>query len=99
MKEKKYKLPEDNEPCMVAEPTPSYHGNAAVALPEEDVAVDEFEDEDVDWDRIPVGFCPANEEEAIARIEAIEEEFERTGECSTMDEFIQELKAEGLWLI
>lgn len=28
---------------------------------------------------IPVGWHPANEEEAVARIEAIEAEYERTG--------------------
>ena len=48
---------------------------------------------------IPVGWYPANEEEAVARIEAIEEEYERTGEATDFKEFIEELKAEGLWLI
>ena len=48
---------------------------------------------------IPVGCHPANEEEAVARIEAIEEEYERTGEATDFEEFIEELKAEGLWLI
>lgn len=48
---------------------------------------------------IPVGWYPANEEEAVARIEAIEEEYERTGEATDFEEFIEELKAEGLWLI
>ena len=48
---------------------------------------------------IPVGWHPANEEEAVARIEAIEEEYERTGEATDFEEFIEELKAEGLWLI
>lgn len=98
MKEKRYTLPEDNQPCMVSEPTPSYHGNAAMTLPEEDVAVDEFEDEDIDWDRIPVGFYPANEEEAIARIEAIEADIEENGLIDEED-MIAELKARGLWLI
>ena len=98
MKENKYKLPKDNQTHMVAEPTPSYNENAAVALPEEDVATDEFEDDDVDWDRIPVGFCPANEEEAIARIEAIETDIERNGLIDE-DDMIAELKARGLWLI
>ena len=42
---------------------------------------------------------PANEEEAVARIEAIEEEYERTGEATDFEEFIEELKTEGLWLI
>ena len=48
---------------------------------------------------IPVVWYPANEEEAVARIEAIEEEYERTGEGTDFEEFIEELKAEGLWLI
>ena len=47
---------------------------------------------------IPVGWHPANEEEAVARIEAIEEEYERTGKATDFDEFIEELKSEGLWL-
>ena len=33
---------------------------------------------------IPVGWYPANEEEAVARIEAIEEEYERTGEATDL---------------
>ena len=52
-----------------------------------------------DEEMIPVGWYPANEEEAVARIEAIEEEYERTGEATDFEEFIEELKAEGLWLI
>lgn len=48
---------------------------------------------------IPVGWYPANEEEAMARIEAIEAEYERTGKATDFEEFIEELKAEGLWLI
>ena len=40
----------------------------------------------------PVGWHPANEEEAVARIEAIEEEYERTGKATDFDEFIEELK-------
>ena len=48
---------------------------------------------------IPVGWHPANEEEAMARIEAIEEEYERTGKATDFDDFIAELKSEGLWLI
>ena len=48
--------------------------------------------------RYPVGWQPANEEEAVARIEAIEEEYERTGKATDFDEFIEELKSEGLWL-
>lgn len=47
---------------------------------------------------IPVGWHPANEEEAMARIEAIETEYERTGKATDFDEFIEELKSEGLWL-
>ena len=47
---------------------------------------------------IPVGWHPANEEEAKYRIEAIEAEYERTGKATDFDEFIEELKSEGLWL-
>ena len=46
-----------------------------------------------------IGWHPANEEEAVARIEAIEEEYERTGKATDFDDFIAELKSEGLWLI
>ncbi len=48
---------------------------------------------------IPVGWHPVNEEEAVARIEAIEAEYERTGKATDFEKFIEELKAEGLWLI
>ncbi len=98
MKEKRYKLPEDNQPRMVSEPTPSYQGNAAVALPEGDVVEDEFEDDDIDWDRMPVGFYPADEEEAIARIEAIEEEYERTGISYSLEEVIADSHRRHPWL-
>ena len=47
---------------------------------------------------IPVGWHPANEEEAAERIEAIEAEYERAGKATDFDEFIEELKSEGLWL-
>ena len=47
----------------------------------------------------PIGWHPANEEEAVARIETIEAEYERTGKATDFEEFIEELKAEGLWLI
>ena len=47
---------------------------------------------------IPVGWHPANEEEAADRIEAIAGEYERTGKATDFDEFIEELKSEGLWL-
>lgn len=47
----------------------------------------------------PIGWHPANEEEAMARIEAIEAEYERSGKATDFEEFIEELKAEGLWLI
>ena len=47
----------------------------------------------------PIGWHPAKEEEAVARIEAIEAEYERTGKATDFEEFIEELKAEGLWLI
>ena len=60
---------------------------------------DECAEEDIDWNKIPVGWHPANEEEAVARIEAIEEEYERTGKATDFDDFIAELKSEGLWLI
>ena len=46
-----------------------------------------------------IGWHPANEEEAVARIQAIEAEYERTGKATDFEEFIEELKAEGLWLI
>ena len=72
MKEKRYTLPEEQEDAaFVAESAPAYHGNAAIALPE-----DECAEEDIDWNKIPVGWHPANEEEAVARIEAIEAEYE-----------------------
>ena len=47
----------------------------------------------------PIGWHPANEGEAVARIEAIEAEYERTGKATDFDDFIAELKSEGLWLI
>ena len=95
MKEKRYTLPEEQkDAAFAAEPAPAYHGNAAIALPE-----DECAEEDIDWNKIPVGWHPANEEEAVARIEAIEEEYERTGKATDFDDFIAELKSEGLWLI
>lgn len=62
-------------------------------------SVDECDDDDIDWDRIPVGFYPANGEEAIARIEAAEAEYERTGNDTDWEVFIEELKEEELWLI
>ena len=43
---------------------------------------------------IPVGWHPANEEEAVARIEAIEAVYERTGKATDFAEFIEELKSE-----
>lgn len=95
MKEKRYTLPEEQkDAAFAAEPAPAYHGNAAIALPE-----DECAEEDIDWNKIPVGWHPANEEEAVARIEAIEAEYKRTGKATDFEEFIEELKAEGLWLI
>ena len=100
MKEKRYTLPEEQEPDFVAEPEPTvaYHGNAAMALSEEDVT--NYETEDIGWHRVPFTGGPANEEEAIARIEAIEAENERTGNHLTdNDDFINELKAKGLWLL
>jgi len=124
MKEKRYILPDEKtDAAFAAEPTPAYHGNAALVLPENEV--DEIEDDDIDWDRIPVGFYPANEEESIARIEAAEAAYERgeyidaeefdkelkakieaaeaeyelTGKDTNWEDFIEELKGEGLWLI
>ena len=94
MKEKRYTLPEEQkDAAFAAEPAPAYHGNAAIALPE-----DECAEEDFDWNKIPVGWHPANEEEAADRIEAIEAEYERAGKATDFDEFIEELKSEGLWL-
>ena len=47
MKEKRYKLPEEQkDAAFAAEPAPAYHGNAAIALPE-----DECAEEDIDWNR------------------------------------------------
>ena len=45
-----------------------------------------------------VGWRPANEEEAIARIEAIEADIEKNGLIDE-EEMIEHLKAKGLWLI
>ena len=50
-----------------------------------------------DEEMIPVGWYPANEE-AVARIEAIEEEYEN-GQYIDAEDFERELKSEGLWLI
>ena len=47
---------------------------------------------------IPVGWHPANEEEAVARIEAIEEEYERTGISYSVEEFFNKLNEERTWL-
>ena len=46
----------------------------------------------------PIGWHPANEEEAVARIEAIEAEYEN-GQYIDVEDFERELKSEGLWLI
>ena len=48
--------------------------------------------------RIPAGWGPINEEEAIARIEAIEADIEQNGFIDEED-MIEHLKAKGLWLI
>lgn len=94
MKEKRYTLPEEQkDAAFAAEPAPAYHGNAAIALPE-----DECAEEDIDWNKIPVGWHPANEEEAVARIEAIEEEYERTGISYSVEEFFNKLNEERTWL-
>lgn len=44
------------------------------------------------------GWGPANEEEAIARIEAIETDIEKNSLIDE-EEMIEHLKAKGLWLI
>lgn len=94
MKEKSYTLPEEQkDAAFAAEPAPAYHGNAAIALPE-----DECAEEDIDWNKIPVGWHPANEEEAVARIEAIEAEYERTGISYSVEEFFNKLNEERTWL-
>ena len=41
---------------------------------------------------------PANEEEAVARIEAIEAEYERTGISYSVEEFFNKLNEERTWL-
>jgi len=93
MKEKRYTLPEEQkDAAFAAEPAPAYHGNAAIALPE-----DECAEEDIDWNKIPVGWHPANEEEAVARIEAIEAEYEN-GQYIDAEEFEKELIAQYPWL-
>ena len=46
---------------------------------------------------IPVGWHPANEEEAMARIEAIEAEYEN-GQYIDAEEFEKELAKEALYL-
>ena len=51
----------------------------------------------VDWNKIPVGWHPANEEEAMARIEAIEAEYEN-GQYIDAEEFEKELIAQYPWL-
>ena len=83
--------------AFAEEPTPAYHGNTAVVLPEEKFTEDNFDD-DIDWNRIPAGWGPVNEEEAIARIEAIEADIEKNGLIDEED-MIDHLKAKGLWLI
>ena len=97
MKEKRYALPDDNQPKIASEPTPGNHGNAAVALPEEEVAVEEFGDDDFDWSRMPYLDSPTNAEEAIAQIKAIEEDDEKAGIKYTVDEFFQELQKARAW--
>ena len=47
---------------------------------------------------IQVGWHPANEEEAMARIEAIEAEYERTGVSYNEEEFFNKLNEERTWL-
>ena len=45
----------------------------------------------------PIGWHPANEEEAVARIEAIEAEYERTGVSYNEEEFFNKLNEERTW--
>ena len=45
----------------------------------------------------PIGWHPANEEEAVARIEAIEAEYERIGVSYSVDEFFNKLNEERTW--
>ena len=97
MKEKRYTLPNDNQPCTVSEPTPRYHGNAAVALPDEDVSIKDFEDEDFNWDRIPYLDSPTNAEEAEVQIKSIEKDDEKAGINYTVNEFFQELQKTRAW--
>ncbi|WP_439423946.1 hypothetical protein [Segatella copri] len=97
MKEKKYHLQEDHGAAFAEEPTPVYHENTTVVLPGKKIAEDNFDD-DFEWDRIPEGWGPINEEEAIARIEAIEADIEQNGLIDEED-MIEHLKAKGLWLI
>ena len=47
---------------------------------------------------IPVGWHPANEEEAVTRIEANEAEYERTGISYSVEEFFNKLNEERTWL-
>ena len=94
MKEKRYTLPEEQkDAAFAAEPAPAYLGNAAMALLEYECA-----EEDIDWNKIPVGWHPANEEEAVTRIEAIEAEYERTGVSYNEEEFFNKLNEERTWL-
>ena len=48
--------------------------------------------------RYPIGWHPANEEEAVARIEAIEAEYERKGISYSVEEFFNKLNEERTWL-
>lgn len=98
MKEKRYTLPKEQGPDFLAEPEPTvaYHGNAAIALPEEEVT--NYEPEDINWDRMPYTGGPANEEEAIARIEAIEADYEKTGISYSLEEVIAESHKRHPWL-
>ena len=47
--------------------------------------------------RYPVGWYPANEKEAVARVEAIEAEYERTGVSYNEEEFFDKLNEERTW--
>lgn len=55
-----------------------------------------YEDDDFDWSKMPYLDSPANAEEAIAQIKAIEEYDEKAGVNYTVDEFFQELQTARL---
>ena len=56
-----------------------------------------YEGEKIYITRRAIGWHPANEEEAVARIEAIEAEYERTGVSYNEEEFFNKLNEERTW--